>query len=187
MRILTPILAAAALALPLQAQADDITDALTAAITAYEAGEIGDALDELAYAEQLLQGLQAQGLMEFLPTALPGWTREVDPDAASAVAIFGGGAIAEASYTGPGTSFTVTLMADNPMVMQMGAMLGNRAMMAMMGTIVRVNGENFVNQHGEILGLIDGRILVQASGGSVDDMIAHLEEIDFDTLQDFGR
>ena len=177
----------AALALPLSAQADDITDALGAAIEAYEAGDIGGALDELAYAEQLLQGLQAEGLTAYLPTPLDGWTRTVSDAANVGLGFIGGGISAEAEYTGPGDSFTITLMADNPMVAQMGAMLGNRAMMAMMGEIVRVNRENFLNQDGEITGLIGNRILVQASGGEIDTMIAHLEQIDFGELEDFGQ
>jgi hypothetical protein len=187
MRALTPILAAAALTLSAPAQADDITDALTAAIAAYEAGEIADALDELAYAEQLLQGLQAEGLTVYLPPALDGWTREVNAEANAGMGFIGGGIIAEASYSGQGGSFTVTLMADNPMVAQMGAMLGNRAMMAMMGEIVRVNRENFLNQDGQLTGLIGGRVLVQASGGDMDTMVAHLEQIDFAELERFGQ
>lgn len=187
MRILAPLLASAVLALPTVAAADDITDALTAAIEAYEAGEIADALDEMAYAEQLLQTMQAEGLTAYLPEPLDGWTRDINDDAGAAAGFLGGGFMTEAAYRGQGAGFSVTLMVDNPMVMQMGAMLGNRAMMAMMGDIVRVNGENFVNQDGEILGLIGGRVLVQASGGDVEPMLAHLEQIDFAELEDFGR
>lgn len=187
MRSITPILAAAALSLPVQATADDITDALTAAITAYEAGDIGDALDEMAYAQQLLQALQAEGLSGYLPEPQDGWTREISDDAGSAMGFMGGGYMAEATYTGQDGSFSVTLMVDNPMVMQMGAMLGNRAMMAMMGDIVRIKGENFVNQDGELLGLLGGRVLVQASGGDPDTMTAHLEQMDFAALQTFGQ
>ncbi|NKX43324.1 hypothetical protein [Roseicyclus persicicus] len=186
MRVLTPILAAT-LALTAPAQADDITDALTAAIEAYEAGEIADALDELAYAQQLLQGLQAEGLTAYLPPAMDGWTREVSAEASAGAAFLGGGIMAEATYTGPGDSFTITLMADNPMVAQMGAMLGNRAMMAMMGEIVRVNRENFLNQDGDLTGLIGNRVLVQASGGDLDTMVAHLEQMEFGELERFGQ
>jgi hypothetical protein len=187
MRALTPILAAAVFALPLPVQADEITDALTAAIEAYEAGDIGDALDELAYAEQMLTGLQAEGLTAFLPPALDGWTREVSDEAAAGLGFLGGGVAAEASYDGPAGRFTITLMADNPMVAQMGAMLGNRAMMAMMGEIVRVNRENFLRQDADLTGLIGNRVLVQASGGDVDVMVGHLEQMDFSELERFGQ
>jgi len=187
MRALTLIFAATSLAMPLAAAADDITDALSAAIEAYEADDISGALDEMAYAEQLLQALQAQGLTAFLPEPREGWDRQIEESSGNAAAFMGGGFMTEAAYTGPGQSFTVTLMADNPMVMQMGAMLGNRVMMSMMGDIVRINGETFVNQEGEVMGLIAGRVLIQASGGEVEEMVAHLEQIDFDALQGFGQ
>jgi len=186
MRALTPILAAV-LALPLPALADDITDALTAAIEAYEAGEFADALDEMAYAEQLLNALQAEGLTVYLPAPLDGWTREIGEGAASAMGVMGGGIAAEAEYSSPNGSFTITLMADNPMVMQMGAMLGNRAMMAMMGEIVRVNRENFLKQDADLTGLIGNRVLIQATGADTDVMVAHLEQIDFAELESFGQ
>ena len=181
-----PLIAALLLA-PLPASADDITDALGAAIDAYTEGEIGDALDEIAYATQLLNALQAQGLTAFLPEPMAGWTREVNSEAAASLGFMGGGTAAEATYEGPGDRFSITLMADNPMVMSMAAVLGNSALMSSMGQIVRVNRENFMNSDGEISGLIGGRILVQADGGSIEDMVAHLEQIDFNALEEFGR
>lgn len=62
---------AALLLFPLPAAADDITDALGAAIEAYEDGDVAEALEEVAYATQLLNNLQAAGLTEFLPEPLP--------------------------------------------------------------------------------------------------------------------
>ncbi len=182
-----PLIAALCLA-PLPATADDITDALSAAIDAYGEGEIGDALDEIAYATQLLNALQAAGLSDFLPEALPGWTRDVNPDVVSSLGFMGGGAAAEATYSGPTGRFTITMMADNPMVLSMAAVLGNSTLMASMGQIERINRENFLNDNGDLSGLIGGRILIQAEGGdNLDDMVAHLEQIDFRALEDFGR
>jgi hypothetical protein len=66
-----PIAALAAVLLPLSVQADDITDALNAAIEAYEAGEVQDALAETAYATQLLNDLQSEGLAASCPTRCP--------------------------------------------------------------------------------------------------------------------
>lgn len=182
-----PFLAAALLLVPLPAAADDITDALTAAIAAYEAGDVPDALGEVAYATQLLNALQAEGLTAFLPEALAGWQREISTDASASLGFMGGGTAAEASYTGPGGGFTITIMADNPMVASMGALLGNAALMGSMGQLERINRENFMNSDGELSGLIGGRILIQASGRDTDAMIAHLETMDFRALEDFGR
>lgn len=182
------LLAASAFLLPLPAMAqDDITDALGAAIEAYEEGEIGDALEEIAYATQLLNALQAQGLTEFLPEPAPGWNREVNAEAGASLAFMGGTA-AEATYTSSqGGRFTITIMADNPMVTSMAGVLGNSALLATMGQIERINRENFMLADNELTGLIGGRILVQAAGGTIADMTAHLEAMDFREMEDFGR
>lgn len=178
-------LIAAILSMPLPAAADDVTDALSAAIVAYQEGAISDALGELAYATQLLNTLQAQGLADFLPAALDGWTRVVDDDVSASLGFMGGGTAASATYQGPTGQFTITMMADNPMVASMGAMLGNATIMSTMGQIVRINRENFLSADGDISGLIGNRVLIQAEDGEEADMIAHLEQLDFDALEDF--
>lgn len=177
----------ALLAIPAPADADDITEALTAAIAAYEQGEVQDALDEIAYATQLLNEMKTQGLEQFLPEPLDGWTREIGSDAGQAMGFMGGGIAAEADYTGPGGRFTITMIADSPLVASMAAVLGNSTVLATMGRIERINRQTFLNADGELQGLIGNRVLLQASGGSVEDMAAHLAQIDFDALEAFGR
>ena len=182
-----PILIAALALTPLPATADDITDALNAAISAYEAGDVGDALGEIAYVTQLLNALQAEGFTAFLPPALDGWTRTESDDISATLGFMGGGTAAEATYSGPGSSFTITMMADNPMVASMAAILGNPAIMGTMGRIERIGGEMFLDADGSLATLIGGRILIQAEGGDVTEMAAHLEQIDFNALVSFGQ
>lgn len=177
-------LAAALLAAP--AMSDEITDSLTAAIDAYEAGEIQQALGEIAYATQLLNELQSEGLAGFLPEPLEGWERELSDDAAQGLGFMGGGSAAEAVYTGPEGRFTILMVADNPMVGAMAGMLNNPALMSTMGRIERIDGESFLDADGELSGLIGGRVLVQASGVSSATMVAHLDQVDFEALADFG-
>ncbi|TCP38680.1 hypothetical protein [Rhodovulum marinum] len=175
-----------ALAAP-AALADDVTDTLQSAIEAYESGDVKYALEEIAYAQQLLQAMKAEGLTGFLPPAPDGWTREVETDMNQGLAMMGGGTGAEATYAGDGQSFTVTLMADNPMVAAMAAMFGNPMLMGTAGEIVRVGRQKFVDQDGELTALVDNRILIQASGAGRDAMLPVLEKIDFDGLSGFGR
>lgn len=187
----TVLAAAAALALaPLPALADshedEITATLQSAMDAYADGDVQFALDEVAYATQLLNALVAEGLQAYLPDPLDGWTRTLDDDTGAAMGFMGGGTIARGAYSGPGQSFTITLMADSPMVTSMGAMLGNTQLMSAMGNIVRVNRQSFLDQDGSLSGLIGNRILVQAEGGDIDTMVAHLEEMDFRELMMFG-
>lgn len=181
-----PAAALAACLMPAPAFADDITDALNAAIAAYEAGDIQDALEETAYATQLLNDLKSEGLEAFLPGPLPGWTREVSEEAAQGLGFMGGGSSAEADYTGPDGRFTIVMVADNPMVGAMAGLLGNATIMATMGRIERINGESFLNADNELSGLIDGRVLIQASGAPVEVMAEHLKQVDFEALAELG-
>jgi hypothetical protein len=128
----------------------------------------------------------SEGLAAFLPEPLEGWTREVTDDPGQGLGFMGGGSAAEATYSGPGGSFTIMMVADNPMVGAMAGMLGNPALMSTMGRIARIGGESFLDAEGELSALIGGRVLIQASGADVETMSAHLEQIDFGALEDFG-
>ncbi len=187
MRYFLSALALTAILQPAAAEADDITDALSAALEAYEEGDIQFALEEIAYATQLLNALKAEGLQNFLPEPLPGWTREITEDAGASLGFMGGGIAAEAEYTGGGDSFQITMMADNQMVASLGAMLGNSALIASLGQLERINRESFVYSDGELQGLVGNRVLIQARGGELEDMIAHLEQLDFRDLADFDQ
>ena len=156
--------ACAAVALSVgQVQADDISEALQSALDAYEDGDTQYALEELEYAKQLLMALKTDALVEFLPEAPDGWTREVNTEMNAGLAFMGGGTGAEATYNGDGQSITITVMADNPMVAGMAGMIGNAALLG--AKIERLGRQKFMVQNGEINGLVDNRILVKAAGG----------------------
>lgn len=165
------------------ALADEFTDTIDAALEAYSADDINGAAEELAYATSLLQTMKGERFAALLPEALDGWTREVDMEANAAVGMFGGGVTATGNYTGPSGDVRIQMMADNPTVMTMAGMYANPQMLANMGEVIRVNRQSFVNQNGELTGVIGGRVLIQIGGSaSVDDKKAYLEAIDFDAL-----
>ncbi|MEQ9259362.1 MAG: hypothetical protein RIG84_09695 [Roseovarius sp.] len=164
--------------------ADDIKDALESALQAYEEGDTQYAIEELDYAKQLLLAMKTDALVEFLPAAPEGWTREVNTEMNAGLSMMGGGTGAEATYEGDGQRITVTIMADNPMVTGMAGMISNAAMLG--GKIERVGREKFMVKDGEINGLIDKRILVKAAGGDEATMLGMLESMDFRGLGDFG-
>lgn len=174
---------------------DEVTEAIDSAREAYEAGDIRYATDELNFALQLLGEMKAGSLQSFLPEPLEGWTRELDDGASASMAMMGGGVVAEARYTDDPTrdaegekTFSITLVADNPMVGAMSGMLGNVAMITASGAkMVRVGREKFLDQDGELTGLIGNRVLVQAKGNDPDVIIAHLETMDFRALANFGN
>ncbi|MEM7237751.1 MAG: hypothetical protein AAF501_08010 [Pseudomonadota bacterium] len=184
-RILCSLVLALGVALP--AQADEIGDTIRAALEAYEGGDVSLAKEELDYANQLLGQLKAEGLTDFLPEALPGWTRGEAETQAIGAAAFGGGLTAEASYTGGSGSITLRLMADNPMVAAMSTALGNAAIMGSMGTVKRINRQKLVvTPQGEIQALVDNKVLIQIDGsGSVEDKLSYFERLDIRGLKAF--
>lgn len=174
-------------ALPAAAQADDVTEAIDNARAAYEEGDVAYALEELALAQQLMMALKAEGFAAFLPEAPAGWTREIETEGMAAMGMMGGGSMVEASYQGAGESFTITLTADNPMVAAMAGMFANAAMLSASGVkVIRVGREKFADQDGELMSVIDNRVLIQATGAPVEVMLPVLETIDFRGLARFG-
>ena len=121
------------------AAADDVTDALDAARAAYDAGNVSTALEELSYAQSLLQALRTDGLAGFFPPAPDGWTREISTEMGPAMAMTGGGTGAEATYRRDSDQFSITLLADSPMIMAMAPMLTNPMLATASGAFKRVN------------------------------------------------
>ncbi len=183
-RVLLSAALAAAMTVP--AAADEIADTIRSALDAYEEGDIAYATDELAHAMQLLAAMKADSLSAYLPEAPAGWTREINTEMGAGMAMLGGGTGAEATYEGDGQRFRITLLADNPMVASMGAMLGNATLMAQMGKVRRINRVRFLEQDNSLSALVANRVLIQAQDGDPDAMAALLETIDFAALERWG-
>lgn len=181
-------LAALALAtlLATPVHADPIADTIRSALDAWEAGDRAYALDELIAAQQMIQAAKADDLSAFLPAAPDGWTRSVNTEMNAGLAMLGGGTGAEATYEGPLGSFRITIMADNPMVASMGAVLSNAAMMATMGKVVRVGRVRFLQQDNSLQTLVANRFLIQAQDAAPEVMLPVLETMDFPGLERFG-
>lgn len=165
--------------------ADDVSDTLQSALDAYEEGDLQYALEELEYAKQLMLTMKTDALTVFLPEAPAGWTREINSEINASLGMMGGGVGAEAEYSNDNDSFTVTILADNPMVGAMTAIISNAAAMGM--KIERVGREKFAIQDDTVQGLIDNRILVKAEGGDVAQMLELLKQIDYRELGRFGN
>lgn len=176
------VLMLTAFALP--AQADDVTELMKSAMTAYEDGDIQYALDELDMARAKLLEMKTASLGSFLPEAPDGWRREVNSEMNKGLAMMGGGVGAEATYTDPdGERIKITLMADNPMVMSMSGMIANAAMMGM--KTERIQRQKFAVQDGQMMALIGNRILVQTEGDT-EKTRPLLDMMDFAEMSQFG-
>ena len=167
------------------ARADDVTDTLNSAIEAYNDGDLQYAIEELDYAKQLMLTMKTDALTVFLPAAPEGYSREINAEINASLGMMGGGVGAEAEYMSDTDSFTVTILADNPMVAAMGAMVSNAAAMGL--KVERIGREKFAVQDDSVQGLIANRILVKAEGGDVPQMLSLLEQIDYRKLAQFGN
>lgn len=167
--------------------ADEFEDVVGDALDAYREGDVTVAREELSYAMGLLTRMKAEELASFLPEPLPGWERELEDPASSgmAMSMFGGGTAATANYRRGDDDFTLSLMADSPMVSGMAAMFSSMASVA--GTrSARIQRQQFAIEDGEMQGVIGGKVLVQASGSApIEDMQAHIEKMDLGALADY--
>ena len=132
--------------------------------------------------------MRAAALAEFLPAGQDGWTREDAADAAgagAAMAMFGGGTSAAASYRKGSEAFTITLIANSPMVSGLGAMLTGMSSVAGAKPI-RIERTQFSMNEGELQGVVADKVLVSVSGEApLEAKTAHLEAMDFKALGDF--
>lgn len=182
-----PLMIAVAFAVP--ARADEVSDALSAAVTAYEAGDIAATATQIKAAQAALGAQQSAKLAAFLPEAPAGWTRTLTEGFSEGLGIAGGGVGVEATYASDdgAASFNMTYIADNPMVTAMGGMLGDATMMAMMGKVVKVGDVSLLNQDGAFSALIGNRVMLNAQGASEEVILPVLESVDYAGLGTFDQ
>jgi len=175
------------MALAAPVQADTVADALAAASTAYAAGDLNTAAAQIATAASEISARQSDLLRAHFPPAPEGWTREDTPDMAEGMAMMGGGAGAEATYTdAEGITVTLSAYADNMMVQSFAPILSDPQMVAMMGKTIEINGVAFLEDGLTTMALLDNRVLVQAVGEAAKAQ-ALLAQIDLAALASFDR
>lgn len=158
------------------AQADEVSETISAAQEFYEAGELADAVRELQFAVGQISKQLGQAYMETLPAAPDGWTAD-DPESGAGLA-FGGGQMITREYreaSGRGR-MEAQLIVDSPMMQAMAMMFANPAMASQMGyERVRVPGRREEamlkwepnESSGEIVMVIAGRILIRIDGSGL--------------------
>ena len=114
--------------------------------------------------------MKSASLAKLLPAPLPGWTREeaAADDAESAgmaMAMFGGGTTASATYTDGTADVTITLVADSPMVSGLGALMGGIAG-AGGGKPIRIQRTQFTLSDGDLQGVVDNKVMVNVGGSA---------------------
>lgn len=186
MRLILSAALALALTAPL-ARADEFTDTLESALTAYRAGDVKSASEDLAYASKVIGGQRSETLAKLLPAAPTGWTKTLEDsaDAGVGMAIFGGGTTAAAKYVKDADEITVTLTADSPMVSSMGAMITGLSGMVG-GKPLRIQRIEFAENDGELQGIVNDKVMVSVGGGgTLDQKKALIEAMDLKAMAEY--
>lgn len=172
------------------ASADEFTDAMSRAQTAYNEGKFTDAKKELDAASTLVMKKNAERLMPFLPAAKEGWTaKDEDPNAVGS-SMLGGGAMTQRTYSKAdgSTGITITIMSDSPML-GMAGMFSNPEMAKMAGMNVQIVGNNqpvIIENNGDCSIAVGSRFFITVSGNATpEEKLAYASAIDFAGLSAF--
>ncbi len=179
------------------AYADEILEALNEAIGAYNDKEYVEAVESLDYAKQLIQQLRSEGIMKFLPEALPGW--ESKTAQTQNMGMLGGMSGVQKEYQAPGSGnqgrkrITINIMAESPMMQGMMTMFNPMLAGAQGGKLQKIKRNKAIVQYnpdgksGEINVLVKKSYIVSIKGQSVDkkDLMDYAEAVDYKGLKEF--
>lgn len=176
--------------------ADEVTDQIGVAVKAYEAGNLGQAVDELQYAIAQIQERQQGELATLLPEPLAGWTAAPASVQSGGLAAMATGTQVSRDYTkDSGESVTLTIMANSPLTQSVTMMLANPMVLQMSPDIkmYRLKGQKGVLQHRpgsrewELSLILRDGTVVRASGQGLADKgpaEAYLKAVDLKAVSD---
>jgi hypothetical protein len=176
--------------------ADEILDTMNEAIEAYKEKAYGEAAESLDYAKQLIQQLRSEGIMKFLPEALPGW--ESKTAQTQSMGMLGGMSGVQKEYWKPGTGdqgrkrITINIMAESPMMQGMMAMFNPMYAGAQGGKLQKIKRNKAIvkydpdSRSGEANVLVEKSYIVSIKGNSVDekDLLDYAQAVDYKGLKD---
>jgi hypothetical protein len=183
------------LGLSVQAGADEVTDQLASAKTAYDSGQLRSAVEALNFASAKIQEQITASLLTLLPEPLAGWQADPPQAQSGGIAAMVTGTTLSRRYVGAdGAEVTLNLMADSPMMpmltmaMSMPAMMqGNPNM-----KVYSFKGNRGTIEHAadsedhEITLMVGNRLLIQSKGTKIKDskpIEQYLEALDLEAIQ----
>jgi hypothetical protein len=187
--LLMSLLIVAAPLLP--ARADDVTDQIHEALTAYDKKDYPTAIAGMQAALNLLQQMRADVYGSLLPAAMDGWTADKVETISAGLAMAGGGTGATRKYHKGGAEVTVSILADSPLLSALSA-LASSGLAAMTGARTEiVNGHRtlYMQDDGALTSFIGDRILVrvEAKGQPEGTLKQFLTAVDFAAVEKAGK
>jgi hypothetical protein len=187
LRLLPALALAAAVVSPVRA--DEVTDNLDTAKTAYEAGNYSEAITSIDYANQLIRQKKGDEIKKLLPSAPKGWEADEAESEAAATSMLGGGVTAKRSYRRDNSSVTIKIQSDSPMLQATAMMLSNPMFMSGSGAKMEsIKSQKvsvkFSGDSGEVKAVVDGRYLVEIEGSNLtrEDLMVFAKALDYTKL-----
>lgn len=171
--------------------ADDITDTMEDAMSAYKKGDYVQAKEDLTYVMELLKQKKGETIQGFLPEALDGWKAEKAKSESAGSGMLGGGSTTSRTYTKDKSKVVISVVTDSPLLQGLGSLLGN-PMFNSGGKLKRINREKATikysekNQSGDVTIMLDKRFLVTVKGSKVteDELVEYAKAIDFKKIKE---
>jgi hypothetical protein len=175
----------------LPARADDVTEQINEALTAYGHKDLPTAIAGLEAALNLLRQNRADAYGALLPAAPAGWTADDVETVSLGVAMAGGGAGATRQYHKGNDTVTVSILADSPLLQAISALASSGlAVLGGMRTQI-VNGRRtiYMKDDDAFTTVVGDRILVRVEGkGQPEDTLKQfLTAVDFAAVEKLSK
>ncbi len=183
-------------ACPVSAHADEITDQINEGLQLYEKGSFSEAVSALNFAVGQIQQKQTAGLKNVFPEPLGGWKAEETAGQFGGAPLLGGGFGASRHYfvEDGDKSVDIEIVTDSPLLQSVLMFYTSPAFYASQPDtkLVKIKNRKAVqkftpqDKEGEVNIVIGSRMLVSIKGrglGSIDDMLAYANAINYDALE----
>ncbi len=163
------LFAAACLALPFAAFADEVEDAINEAMKLYKEGKYSEASTSLQIALNGINEKKGGTISSALPDKIGEW-KGGEVDNTNALGILGGGTTVARKYSKTDRNASITIIADSPMIGQVMGLMANPAIAGLAGLKMKKAGDNTVTIQkdagmGQIV--VDNRFLIQIQGSDL--------------------
>jgi hypothetical protein len=173
------------------AWADDVTDQINEALSAYGRRDIPTAIAGLDAALSLLRQMRADSYGALLPDAPAGWTADKVETIAAGMVMAGGGTGATRKYHRGNDTVTVSILTDSPLLQVMSSLAasGITGMGGMQTRIVNGRRTIYAKDDGSFTAIVADRIMVRVEGrGQPEDTLKQfLTAVDFAAVEKVGH
>jgi hypothetical protein len=173
---------------------DDVLTTIDQAVKQYEGGDYAGAASNLDYAAQLVRQKKSEKMKELLPEPLLGWQAQPASSQAMGTAIFGGGVTVSRDYRREGSSISIEIISDSPLLQQVLLMLNNPMFAgADGGKLETIQGQRAIvkydggNRKGDINIVVANRFMVTVKGQGVEReaLLSYAKAVDYDNLSKY--